>query len=59
MTMSKSSSTGVWNSSSRGWVSRISISAFSLWLPGGKAGAREDRLDLAAQDRDLASGCAW
>ena len=30
------------------------MSAFSLWLSCGKAGAREDGVDLAAQDRDLA-----
>jgi NAD(P)-dependent dehydrogenase (short-subunit alcohol dehydrogenase family) len=30
------SSPGVWKSSSRGYVSRISTSSFSAWLAGGK-----------------------
>ena len=34
---SNSSSSEIWNSSSRGWLSRISKSAFSAWLAGGKA----------------------
>ena len=36
MATSNSSSSGIWNSSSRGYVSRISTSAFSAWLAGGK-----------------------
>src|SRR5947208_1698038 len=38
--MSKSSSTGTCRISSRGCVSRISISAFSLWLPCGNPARR-------------------
>ncbi len=56
--ISNSSSTEVWNSSSRGCVSRISISAFSLWLSGGNA-ARAMTASNLRRRIGISRGLAW
>ena len=43
---------GVWNSSSRGKFSSVSISALPAWLRGSNAGALEHLARLLAQQRD-------
>jgi hypothetical protein len=49
---SRISASLAWNSSSRGQVSRMLRSARPSWLLGRDAGARQDALDLGAQQRD-------
>ena len=58
MAISNSSSTEIWKSSSRGWVSRISINAFSLWLPAGKA-ARSSIAATLRRRIGMLRGLAW
>ena len=55
---SSSSSFVIWNSSSRGYVSRISISALWSWLPGSRPERSRTLSHLPPQQRDLPRGRA-
>ena len=50
--VSNSSSSSVWNSSSRGKVSRMWSRALPSWLVGDRAGALDDAPDFVPQQRD-------